>query len=1720
MTTTTTIAAGALGMSRQRLRIFVSSPGDVTAAREIAAQIIEKLAHEFARFFAIEPYLWEYEPMLASGHFQDSIDPPSKFDAVILILESRLGTALPERTAVREYRGMDGRKPVTGTEWEYEDALQGAQARGVPDLLVYRSRRKAEIDTWDAQSRQAVLKQIEALDAFWSRHFANRGAFMAGYAEFRTLEEFVRRLEQDLRACIQRRVDALNPTERAQARLWPGNPFRGLEAYEFEHAPIFFGREEAIGAALLRLITNAEAGHPFLLVLGASGSGKSSLVKAGVLPRLLVPQRVTGTAFLRRVVFRPGDAQAHEDLFDALARRLTTGDGESTGLPEILGSSMGVKDLARHLRESSAHPDMPFAMVLDRLAETARAQGRILRYEQAKLIVEVDQLEELFTSERVLPEERQRFMRLLAALVRSGLVWVIATMRADFWHRVSEIPDLLDLSDRDGRLDLRAPSSSELSQMLRGPVEAAAIHFEVHPVTGIPLNDLIAQEAAGEPGALPLLSFLLDQLYQKDIQEAGGDTLDYASYSALGGLKGAIATRADAVIAAQPPDVQQALRPVLFALIQMSAGEGGVERAVARRALLAEFPEGSAKRRLIEALLDPSARLLVADAVERGESTVRLAHEALISQWSTARNYVVGNAEALKTRRMLEERYARWQAISTTGDALRHNPAAGAGAASGLRRSRFGREQGLLTDVDLIDGRRLLQHYREELSPELIVYVERSVAEDERIRRRSFQVLSAVAGLITILAAAASVAAWLALQRQHEAEYQATQTLQAQVRLLTEDAGERLKDGDIGGARGIILEVLTTPQLGFGRTPNTLSVFQEMRAADLQLAVFTGGGDFLNTAVYSPDATRILTSSYDRTARIYDAQTALPIVVIAGHRDIVNYAVFSPDGTRVATASRDRTARVWDARSGAELAVLRGHGDVLESVGYSPDGTRLVTASDDRTARIWDARTGALVSVLAGHGGVVESATFSPDGTEIVTASDDRTARVWNLRTGTHLVLSGHTDRLFDAVYSPDGKRIVTASGDKTARIWDARSGGQLAVLAGHTSRVNFVAYSPDGTRIVTASYDKTARIWDAGSGAQLAVLSGHDASVISAAFSPDGKHVVTTSNDKTVRIWKATNTAQLAVLSGHEDVLGHAVFSPDGTRVVTTSEDATARIWDAATGVQLLVLRDHDRVYDAAYAADGARIATASYDKVARTWDPRSGHPLAMLLGHRARVNSVDFSPDGSRIVTSSYDRTARIWDSRSGAQLSVLSGHGDRVTCARYSPDGSRIVTTSYDRTSRVWDAHTSVQLLVLSGHGSIVRSAAYSPDGMRIVTASYDQTARIWDAHTGTQLAVLSGHESGVVSALFSPDGTRIVTASLDGSARIWDARSGEQLAVLYREPAPLGYASYSPDGRRIVIASGDRTARIWDAATRADVATQVSWAAAAQPDTLSAAERTRLGLPADPRLRSSSNRASPCDQAAASPYDPDRLAPGVFQLDIVADIAMRACVSELARDTSSPRLRYQVGRALLAAGDARRAAENLSRAIALGSRAAQIDLANLKRDPSRPRLFDPESAAALYVRAWQGGVSIAAFDLGKLYEDGVPRVGSSGYVLAPDAARAWSWYQKGADSGEPNALARFGEKEDLAALSASNIVERNSRLLRAFRYYASASERARLEDWPDSAWREWRYRRASLARLLADDGMIEEVAQQYDSVLEQYAPHPTIWQRVASFVGLGK
>jgi TPR repeat protein len=465
--------------------------------------------------------------------------------------------------------------------------------------------------------------------------------------------------------------------------------------------------------------------------------------------------------------------------------------------------------------------------------------------------------------------------------------------------------------------------------------------------------------------------------------------------------------------------------------------------------------------------------------------------------------------------------------------------------------------------------------------------------------------------------------------------------------------------------------------------------------------------------------------------------------------------------------------------------------------------------------------------------------------------------------------------------------------------------------------------------------------------------------------------------------------------------------------------------------------------------------------------------------------------------VLTASDDKTVRIWDIATLRQLARLEHYGP-INNAAFSPDDRRVLTASGDGTARIWDATTHRELVALRGHADRVWSAAFSPDGRSVVTASSDHTARIWDTN-GHELRRLQGHAGFLPAAAFSPDGTRVATAAEDGTVRLWDAANGDQLAVLGTHVGIILSVAFAPGGQRIVTGSEDNTARVFDTRT-ASLDAQFEWAAAAQLDPLSRDQRFQLGLPPRADLRSWPASPTKCDEAAAAPYDPDRRAPGVSLGRIAAVLAMAACAAKEGSSQDDGRPLYQRGRAQMASGKVVAAKGSLEQALERHYPAAAVELAQLLSQSSYGML-DLHRAVSLYEQAFKDRVTIAGFELGGLYERGVrddAHDHSSPYVLVPDETRAWGWYQRAADAGDPSALARFAEREADRAYAPTDATQRNLHLLASFHFYAAAAERARMEDWPDDAWRDWRYRRASQARLLALAGMMREVAQEYTRV----------------------
>ena len=308
----------------KNLRIFISSPSDVNPERRRARLLVEKLAKEYIRFFSIEPILWELEPGSASGHFQDQIVLPAETDIFILIVWSRLGTQLPVETEGREYRGIDNRAPVTGTEWEFENALAAQQRQGKPHLLAYRKVAEPTVSLADFAKKKEAENQWDRLEEFWKKWFVDHAQIYKAFGYFQGLDDFEAKIESDLRKLIDNEAKlalASNGAQRTGSWL-TGSPFRGLESYKFEHSAIFFGRDEIIKSAVERLGDNAEQGLAFLLVLGASGSGKSSLAQAGVLPSLTGRGIVPGVGIWRRATMRPASLSGKP--FQALAEALVS----------------------------------------------------------------------------------------------------------------------------------------------------------------------------------------------------------------------------------------------------------------------------------------------------------------------------------------------------------------------------------------------------------------------------------------------------------------------------------------------------------------------------------------------------------------------------------------------------------------------------------------------------------------------------------------------------------------------------------------------------------------------------------------------------------------------------------------------------------------------------------------------------------------------------------------------------------------------------------------------------------------------------------------------------------------------------------------------------------------------------------------------------------------------------------------------------------------------------------------------------------------------------------------------------------------------------------------------------------------------------------------------------------------------------------------------------
>ena len=936
----------------------------------------------------------------------------------------------------------------------------------------------------------------------------------------------------------------------------PGRaPYRGLRALEAEDAAIFFGRDAAVvrGLDRIRGLLDDDVEHT-LVILGASGSGKSSFLRAGLWPRLARAD----TSFLPLPVIRPDVA--------AITGR--------TGLAIALSDAF-----------AAAGSSIPPGRIKARLAEEADALGamldELLVAQRRRLvgidpsaagpaiIVSVDQAEELFNAEGA--TEAARFFDLLATALRPGTgprrrLLILATMRSDRYELLQSSGQLAEV--KRALFDLPPISPSEFKSVIVGPVQRlvqSGRRFSVDPAL---TEQLIADSQGAD--SLPLLAFTLERLYADFGAE---DRLTLEQYDLIGRVKGSIEAGVDQALgdpgrAPSIPPTREAQFAALRAafipwLARIDPESGAPLRRVAR---LDELPEAS--RAVVERLIE--ARLLLSDR-RSGVDVVEVAHESLLRQWPALTSWLEADRDTLKLVEGIERAAREWDGNARHEAWLDHRAARLASADELASRPDFHRRLGET-------GIGYLRACRAREDADLAAREAALVRDKARLRR--------VAGLVAAFGVAVvlgiGVVAYLF---KVNADTQRSLDNQRYA-LFTELAATQRLSHNLDGALRLAVLGASADRDGMeGRV--AAAARSELAAAYFQSTwrlTLGGHSGAVTSAAFSPDGAQVLTASADRTARLWDARTGAERRRFEGHAGELSAAAFSPDGTRIVTASADLTARVWDAATGAQLLMLSGHSGPVTSAAFDDTGRRIVTASEDGTAAIWDAATGARLRVLAGHGRPVWKAAFSADGGRVVTASEDGTARIWDASDGAERVrLSGsHAGGVWSAAFSPDGRRVVTASYDTKAVIWDAETGRALGVLDMHQDWVTSAVYSPGGRRVVTASHDGTARLWDVTDEAKptsVATLAGHEGGVLAAAISPDGGAILTASSDRTARLWDLRSGTPLTSMEGHGDKIWSAAFSPDETRVVTASQDKSARIWDATSGAQLLDLEGHTRL-------------------------------------------------------------------------------------------------------------------------------------------------------------------------------------------------------------------------------------------------------------------------------------------------------------------------------------------------------------------------------------------------------------------------------------------------------------------------------------------------------------------------------------------------------------
>ncbi len=1150
------------------------------------------------------------------------------------------------------------------------------------------------------------------------------------------------------------------------------NPYKGLRAFQESDAGLFFGRE-ALVKRLLNRLRDSEDYHRFLAVVGPSGSGKSSVVRAGLIPEL---------------------------------RQGALPNSESWYYADIIPGTQPFQELANVLNGLAVSPSHN---LLERLMQDSTVLhellGEVLGDSTEELFLFIDQFEEIFTLAHSEMQTNHFIDLLYHALVHpQSRLRLAITIRADFYDRPLLQPRISDLMRE--RTEVVVPMSpNELERVIIEPARKVGVGID---------NGLVASiiaEVKEQPGALPLLQYALSELFER----RDGAFILPDAYRLLGGVRGALARRADEIYDRFDKPHQEAMRQLFLRLITL--GEGTEDTR--RRTLLSEVTSivetdaTADDKAMMQSVVDTlgRARLLAFDRDPITRSpTVEVTHEAIIREWQRLRDWLDDSRNDVRLQRTLASLATEWANAGRDTSFL-------------LRQGRLEQYERWVKITTLALSNVEREFFTASIA-EKARQAESEKARQERekqLEQRSFRALRLLVGVLLVAVLGALGLTTFALSESARAEENARVAgEQAQFsRSIAFEAGARNALSEDNTDLAIVLALLANeevenPPLASRSTLATVALARGTKQ------VFPGHEASVLGVAISPDETRLASSAADAIVKIWDAQTGELIYRMTGHGGDVEAVAFSPDGQFVVSSAADFTAILWDVATGQEVRRFLGHTAPVRRTFFTSNGTQIITASSDNTLIKWDVATGTPLMTFTGHTSAVLAHAIHPNDQTMLSGARDGELIYWNVNTGEIIrKMSGHTTAITDIAISKDGTRAVTSSGDGTMIMWDVNNGNEQLRFIGTPIEIRALAFMPNGENVLAAAIDGSVQIWSTANGLQIDRLLGHNSAVLSLAMGAQGKLAVTGSQDQTIRLWNVGNVSELAVIKGHSERVSELVVggrsgnlysaSPDGVFKVY-APDGTFRREFVFTDLPILAL---------AISHDETRALVGSRNGRLFELELGTGAVIRELEGHTGNVLGVSYDINSQLAVTTSQQGEIFVWQLSDGSRLQVFSVGDKAVYNAVFLPDSKRIIGVASDDSLRLWDIETGTEQRRYSGHTGTIYTLDISPDGSLVASGGRDGFAIVWDVQSGTERARLSLGTDTVWEVAFSQDNTRLITATSSGALTLWDVLEGDALQR-FNATSTVFSVALGNDGTRAYSGQDDGTVVIWKTFTFKD------------------------------------------------------------------------------------------------------------------------------------------------------------------------------------------------------------------------------------------------------------------------------------------------------------